>query len=105
LWHFSLAPIFTTIRKSTPEKLKYYKDLVGYGFDILLKNKKYCYAELQEAEEFLFDEIPEGLIMSDTGMDLTDAQQLFSDFNITYGDRVIILTFQGMKRLEETKKK
>ena len=91
-------PIFNTIRKSTPEKLKYYKDSVGYGFDVLLKGKKYCYAELQEAEEFLFDDVPNGLIMMDTGMDLTDAQQLFSDFGITYGDKIIILTFQRIER-------
>lgn len=91
--------IFTTIRSSTPEKLKCYKDLVGYGFDVLLKNKKYCYAELQEAEEFLFDEIPDGLIMMDTGMNLTDAQQLFSDFGITYGDKAIILTFERIEKI------
>ena len=89
--------IFTTIRSSNPDKLKYYKDLVGYGFDVLLKGKKYCYAELQEAEEFLFDEIPDGLIMMDTGMELEDAQQLFGNFGVTYGDKVIILTFQGIK--------
>ncbi len=86
--------VFTTIRGFTEEKFKYYKDSIGWEFDVLLKRKKYCKAELHEVEMFLFDEIPNGLIMIDTGMDLVDAQQLFANFGIESGDKVIILTFQ-----------
>ncbi len=102
-WNNKLGnPIFTTIRNSQLGKFKYYKDLIGYGFDVLLKNKKYCYAELQQVEEFLFDDIPEGLLMSDTGMNFADAQQLFANFGIEYGDKVIILTFEGIIKKESS---
>jgi len=91
--------IFTTIRNSNEAKLKYYKEAIGYGFDVFLKKKKYCYAELQQVEEYLFDDIPEGLLMTDTGMQFSEMQQLFADFGIEYGDKVLILTFEGINKL------
>ena len=96
-------PIFTTIRSSNEAKLKYYKEAIGYGFDVFLKKKKYCYAELQQVEEYLFDDIPEGLLMTDTGMEFSDMQQLFANFGIESGDKVLILTFQGINKLNPVK--
>ena len=96
-------PIFTTIRISNESKLKYYKGAIGCGFNVFLRKKKYCYAELQQVEEFLFDNIPEGLLMTDTGMQFSEMQQLFADFGIEYGDKVLILTFERIEKLKGVK--
>ncbi|HDZ61144.1 MAG TPA: hypothetical protein ENH46_05550 [Candidatus Pacearchaeota archaeon] len=87
--------VFTTIRGWTSDKEKYYENLVGYDFEVLLKGKLKCIVELQKVEVFEFSDIPMGLKMMDTGHIEDIAGDIFSHFGLVAlpNHKTIILTF------------
>jgi hypothetical protein len=91
--------IFTTIRKSTKEKKKYYEDSVGKEFDVILKGKRIYRAKLLQVESNPYTLVPFSLRMSDTGMNLKKADQLFREFGISLNTEVLILTFENLGEL------
>ena len=94
--------IFTTIRSWNIEKEKYYKNLLAHEFDVLLKGKLFCKAKLQEVEVFDFKDIPNALLMSDTGLEFNEAQDLFAQFGLEAPeDTAILLTFKLIKGVKE----
>lgn len=92
--------VFTTIRGWTKEKEAYYKQSIAENFEVLLKGKKICIAELQEVEAIEFSDIPSGLIMYDTGLPYDDAYQVFADFGLMQlpNNKALILTFKFASR-------
>ena len=90
--------VFTTIRKSTPEKCQYYFDEVGKVFEVVNLDKHICNARLIEIEEKKFKEIPLGLLHTDTGIiNNYEIEDLFKRFGITREVFVLILTFLRIK--------
>ena len=88
--------VFTTIRTWSRKKVLYYLSLVGHKFDVLLKDKKIGEAELQSMEVLEFSDIPDALLMYDTGLDLNEAGKVFAQFGLVKlpNHQVIILTFK-----------
>ncbi len=86
--------IFTTIRSQSSDKEEYYKGLIGDEFEVLLNGKLYCKAVLQCVEGALLGEFTNGLLMSDTGMPIIDAMELFAKFGLSPSDPALLLTFE-----------
>jgi len=82
---------FSTIRKFTKDKYFYYIEHKGEVFDVILNGKKHCEAKLVSVEERKFVDIPDALIMTDTGLPIKEGIGLLFRFGI--GEYVIILTF------------
>lgn len=93
--------VFTTIRRYTPEKYRYYMSSVGETFDVVLKEKLYNTAILEGlfvAEKF--SDIHDCIIMLDTGMtDPPKFNGLFANFGIKVETKSIILVFKCIKPL------
>ncbi len=88
--------VFTTIRTWTQNKEDYYNSLIAHRFEVLLKGKKKCIAELQEVEVMEFSDIPSALIMYDTGLPMNEAGEVFAQFGLIAlpNHKAIILTFK-----------
>ena len=93
--------IFTTIRRYTPEKYRYYMNSVGDPFDVVLKRLFHSNAILEGlfvAEKF--SDIHSVILMLDTGMtDMTKIHKLFEAFGIRAKTKSIIPVFSHKKLL------
>lgn len=89
--------MFTTIRKSSFSKRKYYTESVGETFAILLNEKKLFEAKLIYVWVCNFSEINPPLLMIDSGYDVTKIYSLFREFGIKYSDETLILVLQKVK--------
>ncbi len=89
--------IFTTIRKYTPEKYKYYLDLKSYDFDVILNGKKFKEVKLVGIEIKKFKDIPSEVLILDTGiLSIIDIEKVFYKFGLnTIQDEMIILIFKN----------
>ncbi|MFH0806028.1 MAG: hypothetical protein V1901_04085 [Patescibacteria group bacterium] len=94
--------IFTTIRKYTEEKYIYYTKalennfeiIVGYGIKDVRPIRNFKTAILKSVERRYYEDIPYGLLFTDTGMtSREEIKELFRKFGIILGTEVIILTF------------
>jgi len=87
--------LFTTVRGRTPEKWIYYCDRIGKIFDVVLKKKKICGAELLVVRGDRLNEIPLPLLIIDTGIDnIADINKLFVKFKIPENGEVMVLVFK-----------
>ena len=97
--------IFTTIRSSwgpMGDKQEYYQNNIGATFNVLLAGKKHSQVKLINVSKYNFEDLPETIIMTDTGMNWTDAVHMFRrEFDITYASKVLLLCFEKIK--EESK--
>jgi len=82
---------FSTIRKFSKGKYFYYIERKGEVFDVILNGKKHCEAKLISVETKLLVDIPDALIMTDTGLSLKEGVELL--FRLGIEQYVIILTF------------
>lgn len=87
--------IFTTIRKSTSEKQKYYNSLIGEQFEVMLKDSARGIATLLTVHEFEYRHIHPILLLLDTGIeDYYKIEKVFRKFGMTsVTDKFLILTF------------
>jgi hypothetical protein len=83
---------FTTIRKA--EKYQYYQLREGETFKIMLKDKLYCEAILEDVSLKRFEDITPELMVLDTGT--KDYKTLFEKFHVK--DICTILLFQRLKK-------
>ena len=84
--------VFTTIRRSDEKKKDYYINHLEDSFDVVLKGKSYCKATLFGVWFGKFEEIPESVLIEDTGLSLEKSVSLFNRFRCV-GNNVLILTF------------
>lgn len=93
--------VFTTIRRYTPEKYKYYMSSIGETFDVVLNGRLYNTSNLEGlfvAEKF--KDIHDCIIMLDTGMtDIVKINGLFANFGIKSETKSIIPVFKRIKPL------
>lgn len=87
--------IFTTIRKATEDKLKYYADNVGQCFEVYLNEQQVGVAELISVELSEYVDLPWGFLAVDTGT--KDFDEVFQKFGLTGSTKAIILTFEDME--------
>jgi putative sterol carrier protein len=85
--------VFTTIRRSDKEKFEYYLRNLEKEFQVKLKDQDYCKASLFGVWYGKFEEIPESVLLEDTGLTLEKSISLFNKFKCV-GSNVLILTFQ-----------
>lgn len=86
--------IFTTVRKFTEEKYKYYQDQIDKHFEVMLEGNVIGFAKLIEVEKRNFLDVGRTMLRLDTGIISGDAiMRLFDEFGIKQNDKVIILTF------------
>lgn len=86
--------IFTTIRKYDYKKWNYYKGQEDTKFNVFLNGRLHCEATLVNVEYQLLNDLPKGLLCSDTGMMPKDAYKLFKQFGIDKQVNAIVLTFK-----------
>jgi len=92
-WNGKLfLPYFTTIRRNSHEKARYYKSNIGNTFTVLLEGVDVVHSKLIHVEETSLFKIPKGLLHMDTGCE--DPGKLFKNFGIEGSDGVLILTFE-----------
>ena len=86
---------FTTLRRYTPNKFRYYKDLVGKDLDLVLQDEPYGMVNLLAVDTELFRRIPRITLRVDTGItDVDEINSLFRNFGINGDTQVLILTFK-----------
>ena len=95
--------IFTTIRRYTDEKRRYYNAQVGKPFISILNDKEHSICELLGTEVRILKDLTEGLVCVDTGQTYEEALKTFKKFNCSRDTEVIILTFKRIKPLQPTK--
>jgi hypothetical protein len=87
--------IFTTIRKATPEKIRYYHSNLAKIFDVVLNKKKIGEAKLWRIDERKFHECDEYLLMLDVGdFNHPNCINVFKKFGIDIDDTIMVLTFE-----------
>lgn len=89
--------LFTTVRKFSIKKQRYYKRKTGSQFDIMLKGKKYSTAILSGIA-FIgeLSEISQIELMLDTGLSGQGQNyELFNKFGVKPNDKIIQLLFDG----------
>jgi len=87
--------LFTTIRKSSDAKRKYYLERVGQDFEIILKGEFVGSATLRAVSGRKFSELAGFTLMVDTGYtDLESIKKLFKNFGVVGEDTVLILVFE-----------
>ena len=106
-WNLKLNNnIFTTIRKSNPEKSQYYYEAMSCDFEVILSrgnkdirpDKSFGIARLIEVEKRKFKDIPLSLLHLDTGiLNIYEIEDLFKKFGIQREDEVLIFTFMRLK--------
>lgn len=94
-WNRKLdCDVFTTIRRHTKAKEKYYLDSVGEEFDILLNGVTYCYARLENVYTSRLIDLLYPLLRLDTGASsIEGAFEVFKRFGLGDDSIVIVLTF------------
>lgn len=86
---------FTTIRRYSDSKWDYYTGCVDELFEVLLEGNKKSDAKLINVERYVFDELPEGLKVVDTGQQRN--KEIFRKFGILDRTHVLVLTFRNLK--------
>ncbi len=87
--------IFTTIRKFTSEKERYYMSLITETLEVILEGKHIGKAELLYVERSTYKLLPYALLFLDTGFTTcSEVDELFHKFGIKESDEVLILTFK-----------
>ena len=91
--------IFTTIRKHTNPKEIYYRNSIGYEFDIILKDRLAGQAKLIGIEVKEFSKINDNVLILDTGLiSVVEIEKVFYKFGLnTIHDKMIVLLFQKSK--------
>lgn len=94
-WNQKLdSSVFTTIRKSTPDKMNYYYDCLGKEFSVLLSKKEKCKAKLLDMVTIKLKDIPDYVLCTDTGCaSIVEAKEVFIKFGIKNEDECLILLF------------
>lgn len=93
-WNRKLdCPYFTTIRKWTVEKERYYRGLIGKRFSVFLNGSKKRHATLLHARNSTTDSVDNELLLIDTGMERKKALELFRNFGIEPNELVLVLAF------------
>ena len=94
-WNNKLnCDIFTTIRKSSVSKFKYYKSVLGQRFEVILKFEPFREVNLINVQELYLKEIPLHVLRLDTGIeDLAKIEEIFKEFGIGDYDKCLLLTF------------
>ena len=88
--------LFTTIRTYSKKKEKDYLSNVGKKVQINLKGKKLFKAKLSKIEVRKFKEIPEELLILNSGAENAfEAWKIFKGFGISLVDKVIVLYFKN----------
>jgi hypothetical protein len=101
-WNNKLeCDMFTTIRKHTPDKHKYYTSEIGKEFRIMLNDLYQGMTVLDDVICARFDDIYYLLVEMDTGMKYHKAVGLFKSFGITEDTEVMILLFKKSKDVME----
>jgi len=98
-WNNKLnSSFFSTIRLAQPVNLRYYLDKEGHVFNVLLKNKVLGTARLISVREVRLSEIPDELLILDTGLPPEKAIEIINGFykNITEADTFNILIFERL---------
>jgi len=95
-WNNKLsADIFTTIRRWTPEKEKYYHSSISERFNALLNGNKKSETVLEDVRVIRYCDIDINLLRLDTGIfDSMDIFKVFSKFGLRdIAEKMLILTF------------
>jgi len=95
-WNHKLdCDVFTTIRRHTQATEEYYLNcLVGEEFDVLVNGVTYCYARLENMYCDRLMNIPNAMLMVDTGAyTVFEAYEVFKEFGLSGDSQVIVLTF------------
>lgn len=96
-WNSKLSCLFfTTIRKYTLEKLDYYKKNLGFQFEVLEKGKDPFRAQLVRVRRVDADDIPDEIIMTDTGLPAEEGRKVLKSFGCGPADMAILLTFRRL---------
>lgn len=97
-WNNKLnCDVYTSIRKSTPEKKEYYKSNIGNVFDVILNGKLFNQKILWDVFDHEFGSLPLSLITLDTGFSPIDAKELFATFGIKNPeDGVLVLWWRNI---------
>lgn len=85
--------VFTTIRKFTPDKHKYYRESIGDTFQVMLKNEALNYVNLAKVKQYNYCDIDRHIL----ALDLGTCNQLEQDeiFKLFGCDKeIIVLTFK-----------
>jgi len=95
-WNQKLGnKLFSTIRKSNPQKADYYVEHLDEVFEITLKGEKVCQAKLIDIWPVSLTDIPLYLLMLDTGYTKEkDIFKLFKSFGVDPEDIVLVLMFE-----------
>jgi hypothetical protein len=94
-WNNKLScAAFTTTRKCTDEKIAFYSDNLGEVFDVEVDGVVECAARLIGMRKMLLKEMPEELVIVDTGSRTYEsAINELSELGIVLGDYVLLLIF------------
>ena len=88
-------PAFTTIRKWTEQKEKYYTDNLRRRCQILLDQMVFCHGRLMAVKKIQFKHIQHDLLVRDTGYsEQKDIDKIFSNFGIGPDTWVLILVIE-----------
>jgi len=98
-WNNKLnCDLFTTIRSSNPEKLKYYESKVNAEFTVILNNKHIGSARLLAVRDPILKDVDPLLLSLDTGIaSKIQLSDLFKKLHIEENTKVLILIFQRIK--------
>ncbi len=67
-WNNKLeCELFTTIRGSTPDKVKWYKSVFGSDFEVVLKGEVHSIARFIDMRLMKLSEVDRTVLMSDIG--------------------------------------
>jgi hypothetical protein len=89
--------VFTTIRKHKGGESNYYSPKIGSNYNVMLKENVIGTAKLLSARMLRFKEIPELVLLLDTGMsDYDNAVQVFEKFygKFSHDELFYILFFE-----------
>jgi hypothetical protein len=94
-WNNKLScSAFTTIRRCSEEKMTFYSDNLGEVFDVEVSGIVECAARLIGMRKMLLKDIPEELVIVDTGSRTYEgAVNELAELGIVLGDCVLLLIF------------
>jgi len=103
-WNNKLnCDIFTTIRKHTKEKERFYNKQIGQYQNVNLSKKIYCKAKLILVMITTPSKIEEPLLMLDTGSE--KPMEILNKFGIDETDWVILLVYKKIKSSTQAPRK
>ena len=91
--------IFTTIRKYSEEKYEYYKEILKEEFEVILNDSVIKKAELIRIDVLKYCDIPEYVLVLDTGeTNFIGIQNIFEKFGMKdIRDKMMILSFKTIE--------